>query len=211
MTEQLQKNKEAYLTKVRMIQREGADIEGLISYLERTDFFTAPATANAFRAYEGGLCEQALDRLIELDHICDSSSYTSVSQDSKLIVALFTDFGKIDYFETTAINKKVYTPEGLKSDELGRFNWVSERGYKVKNPEDRFIFGTLGQNAERIITGFIPLTTEESAAIIHLHSTYENPNFNLASVYFNYPLAVLLNAADNFAAFINTRDDAVPF
>lgn len=209
--EQLKNNKELYLTKLNSIKRDGADIDGLINYLEKSDFFSAPATTNAFRAYEGGLCEQALDTLTELNIICEKSSYTGASEDNKLIVALCAGFGKIGYFESSVINKKVYKPGGLKQDELGRFDWESERGWKVKDPKERFVYGTSGQNAERIASMFIPLTIEESAAILHLHDDYENPNFNLASIYFNYPLAVLLNAADKFAAFINTRDDAIPF
>lgn len=209
--EQLQKNKEEYIKKVRGISREGTDIEGLILMLEQSDFFNAPATANAYRAYDGGLCEQALDRALELDRICSYSSYAPVSADSRAIVALFADLGEINYFEPYSINKKVYKPTGSKSDALGNFDWESEKGWKVRDPQNRFLFGTLGQNAERILTNYIPLTTEESAAIIHLHGERENPNFNLSGIYFTYPLSVLLNAADKFAAFINTREDAIPF
>lgn len=204
-------NKERFINLVNKITRPGADLSGLLQMLEKSDFFDAPATTNSFRNYKGGLCEQALTRNINLNKLCEQSAYNKITQDSILITSLFADFGKIKYFEPTIKNKKVYHPSGKKSDELGNYDWVPEEGYTVKDPSTRFIFGTLGQNAERIITEYIPLTTEESAAIIHLHDDYENPNFNLASVYFAYPLAVLLNCADKITAFIDSREDALPF
>lgn len=204
-------NKTKFIDLVNTITRPGADLPGLIQMLEQSDFFDAPATANSFRNYKSGLCEQALVRNINLKHLCEQSAYDKITQDSILITSLFADFGKIRYFEPTIRNKKTYHPSGKKSDELGTYDWVSEEGYAVKDPSTRFIFGTLGQNAERIITEYIPLTTEESAAIIHLHDDYENPNFNLASVYFAYPLAVLLNCADKITSFIDSREDALPF
>lgn len=206
-----QENKEKFLSLVNEIKRPGADLSGLNYMLENSDFFNAPATANSFRNYRGGLCEHALTRYINLKKLCKQSAYDKITQDSILITSLFTDFGKINYFEPTVRNKKVYHPSGKKSDELGTYDWVSEEGYTVKDPSTRYIFGTLGQNAERIITEYIPLTTEESAAIIHLHDDYENPNFNLASVYFAFPLAVLLNCADKITSFIDSREDALPF
>ena len=206
-----EENKVKFLSLLNDIKRPDADISGLINRLENNDFFTAPATANSFRNYKGGLCEHALIRYENLKKLCEQSSYNKITQDSILITSLLADLGKVNYFEPTIKNKKMYHPSGKKSDELGNYDWVSEEGYAVKDPSIRFIFGTLGQNAERIITGYIPLTTEESAAIIHLHDDYENPNFNLASVYFAYPLAVLLNCADKITAFIDSREDILPF
>ena len=206
-----QENKEKFLSLVNEIKRPGADLSGLCYKIENSDFFNAPATTNSFRNYKGGLCEHALTRYINLKNLCEQSTYDKITQDSILITALFADFGKINYFEPTIKNKKTYHSSGKKSDELGNYDWVSEEGYAIKDPSTRFIFGTLGQNAERIITEYIPLTNEESAAIIHLHDDYENPNFNLASLYFAYPLAVLLNCADKITAFIDSREDALPF
>ena len=179
-------NKIKFINLVNTITRPGADLPGLIQMLEQSDFFDAPATANSFRNYKGGLCEQALIRNINLKHLCEQSAYDKITQDSILITSLFTDFGKIKYFEPTVRNKKIYHPSGKKSDELGTYDWVSEEGYTVKDPSTRYIFGTLGQNAERIITEYIPLTTEESAAIIHLHDDYESCMQNSACL-FGFP------------------------
>ena len=83
---------------------------------------------------------------------------------------------------------------------MGKFDWVAEPGYTVRDPALRFVFGTLGQNSERILSEFVPLSNEESAAIINLHADYENPGLNLATIYMNYPFPVSLNVSTNSAS-----------
>ena len=41
------------------IHRDG--LEELLSWLQKSDFFTAPASTKYHGAYEGGLCEHSLD------------------------------------------------------------------------------------------------------------------------------------------------------
>lgn len=207
----IQDNKKRFIELLHEISRPDVDIEGLIASLEKGDFFTAPVTTNSFRNYRGGLCEHSLCRYQELCKIVGACSVPPVEKDSILIAGLLADLGKMNYFEPSVMNRKVYSPTGKKQDEVGNFDWIAEMGWKIKDPRERFIFGSLGQNAERYITEYLPLTQEESAAIIHLHDDYENPNFNLASLYLTYPLAVLLNCADKIAAFLTTREDVLPF
>lgn len=210
-------NKRRFLELLRGINRPGADLDGLISELERGDFFTAPLTERAYRNYEGGLCEHALCRHSRMESLVNESSSVAISRTSELIVSLLADLGRMNYFEKTSRNKKVYSESGKKFDELGKFDWVAESGFTVKDPSERYIFGTMGQNSERLVSQFIPLTDEESASIIHLHANYENPSLNCASVYMKFPLAVLLNSADSLASFIDTKkeevdeDDTIPF
>lgn len=207
----IQENKDRFIKALRKITRPGADIEGLINRLDGGGFFEAPYTTDSFRSYAGGLCEQALCRYVELFSLKDRFDSVGITMDSAIIVGLLADVGKMGYFERNIRNKKVYSPNGKKVDEIGNFDWVAEEGYKVKDPKERFIFGSLCQNSERIITDHIPLTIDESAAIIHLHADYENPNLNLASIYLTYPLAVFANCADKIASFIDTREDSLPF
>ena len=209
--EQIEDNKNRYIELLRQIDRPNSNIEELIKYLEESDFFTAPATTNSFGNYEGGLCEVALNRYTRLISLYDGPRITSIHRNSILITSLLVDLGKINYFDKTIRNKKIYHPSGKKHDEMGDYDWVSEIAYTIKEPQDRYIFGTLGQNAERIITNFIPLSDEESAAIINLHADYENPNLNIASIYFTYPLSVILTCADKLAVFIDSKEDSLPF
>lgn len=196
--------KNRFLELVKSIPREGVD--ELIEYLNSSDFFEAPASLKLHHAYEGGLCRYSLARYGFLTKLIEVSGY-NCSEDSILITGLLASLNKANYFEPTFINKKVYCADGDKRDERGKFRWESEAGYKIKEPEDRFIFGTSGQNAERLITNYVPLRDTESAAIVNLGVTYENPTFNYAAVYKKYPLAALLALADQLAIYFDPGEE----
>lgn len=191
-------NKRCFIERLRVIEREG--IEDLIKFLEDSDFFTAPASPKLFYAKEGGLCAHALARYDILMNIIKVNGWY-IDPQTAAIVGLLSSINKVSYFEEVIMNKKVYRPTGTKKDELGNFSWVSEKGYKVKDAEDRFVFGTSGQNAERLITNYIPLRDEESVAIVNLGVSFENPTFYFGAIYKKYSLACLLNAADSLATF----------
>ena len=56
----IKQQKQEYLSLCReQIQREG--LEDLLSWLQKSDFFSAPASTKFHGAYEGGLCEHSLD------------------------------------------------------------------------------------------------------------------------------------------------------
>lgn len=204
-------DKEKFIELLKRVNRSG--IENLIDFLEKSDFFTAPDSTKSFRAYEGGLCEHALVRYDYLLKLSELSNDQEVVHDdsSYLIVGLLADLSKTNYFEQFISNKKVYAPDGSKHDNMGNFDWVAESAWKVKDAEDRYVFGTLGHNAERMITEFIPLRDEESAAIIHLRSSYENPNLSIIPIYKNYPLAAMLNAAEMLTNYVSLPGDVLPF
>lgn len=191
-------NQIRFLDLISQINREG--VTELKNFLLHSDFFTAPASAKMYYAQEGGLCAHALARYEILTKIIKAMDWCS-DPETIIIIGLLASINKANYFEESIRNKKVYSDTGDKKDELGKFSWVSERGYQVKDPSERFCFGTSGQNAERIITNYIPLKDEESAAIINLGVSYENPTFNFGSVYRQYGLACVLAAADSLATF----------
>ena len=55
MTEEAKKNKEEFISLLRSTNREG--IEDLISFLENSDFFTAPASTRFHGCVESGLLD----------------------------------------------------------------------------------------------------------------------------------------------------------
>ena len=56
----VEKQKQEFLSLCREnIHREG--LEDLLTWLQKSDFFTAPASTRYHGAYEGGLCEHSLD------------------------------------------------------------------------------------------------------------------------------------------------------
>lgn len=188
------------------VQREGAS--DFLNWLENTDFYLAPASPKLYRCYPAGLCEQAL---VRYDILCRLNKMlpTPYESDSIKITGLFGDTNKIDYYESYSVNRKEYSEKGQKQDDVGKFDWVAVTSYRIKESEDRFLFGTAGQNAERLITNYLPLRDEESIAIINKSVPFDNPTFYYGEIYKKYPLAALLHTADELATYVVTKDIAI--
>ena len=67
---------------------------------------------------------------------CDTMPWTA---DTIKIVALFHDISKINNFEQTVRNKKVYSDAGTKQDDVGKYDWKSEVAYTVADVQNRFV------------------------------------------------------------------------
>lgn len=213
--EMIQENRNRFIELVSSIQREDADIDRLLKKLDSSDFFYAPASSIYDGSYVGGLCEHCLrvydyleSLVVKVEASVDESGgveYKRVSkfdEDSLIIVALFHDFRKMNYYEKTVKNKKVYSENGLKQDEVGLFDWVSEVGYKIR--DEKFVYGTDGQTSEFMIRQFIPLTLDESVAIVNCKGDKDGGSAYggaLCEIYKEYPLAVALHCADMMATY----------
>ena len=210
-------NKELFISLISSIGREGADIEGLLKKLENSDFYVAPASATHHNSFPGGLCAHSLNvynMLVSLLNVVyppmiseedgESVSTCPYSEDTVKIVSLLHDFDKMNKYERTVQNKKVYSDSGSKHDEMGRFDWVAVPGFKRRDAKDRFIFGTHGENSLFMVETFFPLSVEERAAILNHHSVYDNPKLDL-SVYDRYPLSCLLHLADMMSTYLLER------
>ena len=139
--------------------------------LEGTDFFQAPASTKYHAAYKGGLCEHSLNvwkNLVDLVNMLGLSD--KIEADSLAIVALCHDLAKINFYTIGVKNQKVYSESGSKTDSIGKFDWVSVPTYTVKDASDRFIYANHEITSEMIARSYIPLTYEESIAILHHHA-----------------------------------------
>ena len=212
--EQIQANKERFLGLIDSITREGVDKERLVKQLTCSDFFEAPASAIYHNSFMGGLCAHSLnvyDTLVDLcramypDDFSDEAGPKSrcpYTDDCLKIVALFHDFDKMNKYEKTVKNQKVYSESGSKYDEMGKYDWVSVPGYKRKEVKDVFTIGTHGENSAYMTETFIPLSVEEHCAILCHHSKYDNPNLDTTGIYSKYHLACLLHTADMLATYV---------
>lgn len=202
--EDILKNKVRFISLLRGIKREGADIDALIKKLESGGFFEAPASSKYHSNFKGGLCYHSLnvyDTAVKINE-AENLDY----EESLLIVALLHDMSKMGFYEEYIQNKKQYSEGGFKYDSMGRFDWVSESAYKVKEASDRYIFGSHGQNSERMVSYFIPLNDSESAAIIwHMGGTDDFKCPDLSCIYNKYPLATILHTADFLSTYIDER------
>lgn len=201
--EQLVKNKEEFISLLNNIQREGANIEGLVKKLEASDFFYAPASTKYHGSFKGGLCRHCLDVHIVLRNLVAQNNL-DIEEESLIICALLHDFSKMNLYEVTNFNKKVYSETGSKSDNGGRFDWVTEQGYKTVDLSERFVYGNHEETSEYMIRQFIPLKLEESVAILHHHGGmgYDSSQTNISDIYQRYPLALMLHLADMTCAYL---------
>lgn len=221
MTEQMIRNKERYLELISSITVPDSDIQGLIKWLEASDFFIAPATTRYHGSYDGGLCAHSLcvyDNLVKLSnmfalipekkwevdeegkyipesaHVVMQSIY---SEDTLKIVALMHDIGKANHFTTFMRN--------VKNEDTGK--WEQRKEFKIREADERFIYGNHEQNSEFIAHSFFPLSVEESSAILnHLGGMGADSSQNIIpTIYTKYSLALLLHMADLVACYIDEK------
>lgn len=210
---QILENKEKFINLLNSVKREGADISGLIKKLENSDFFTAPASTQYHCAYKGGLCYHSLNvyeqlkKLISIEYpkfLPDETGEMKFienykqpfSDDSLIIVALLHDMSKMNFYEIAERNVK---------DENG--NWVKVPYIKVKEAKDRFLFGNHEMNSLYMVETFIPLSIEESTAIIHHMGgkASDSSGEDITPIFNRYSLSILLHTADMLATFITER------
>lgn len=205
--EKIEQNKQEFISLLRAIKREGARIEELISKLENSDFFTAPASTRYHASYKGGLCQHCLNVYNNLMMLNESKNI-GVDNDSIIIVSLLHDLSKMNFFEISYRNKKQYSEYGTKRDAGGNYDWVTEQSYSVISEENRFIYGNHETTSEFMVRTFIPLTVEESVAILHHHGGTgwdSNPD-NTPQVFNRYTLPVLLHCADLIATYEDEKN-----
>lgn len=195
--EQIDANHQEFVDLLRTIEREGANIECLISKLEASDCFSAPASTMYHGAYPGGLVDHSLCVYHNLVSLVNSKHLNeSISMDSVIIVSLLHDMDKVNKYTTYTRN----VPPSASCP-----SWTKEDCYKTKDASDLFMYGNHEQNSEYLVRQFIPLTLEESTAILHHMGgmAFDSAKDNISGVYDKYPLALLLHLADMISSYID--------
>ena len=206
--ERIEQNKQTFIGLINSITRDRARKSELISKLENSDFFTAPASTKYHASYAGGLCEHSLNVYNSAVKLVEAFNLTDViSSDSLLITCLLHDISKMNFYETSYRNKKQYSDYGSKHDDGGRFDWVVEKSYAVIPEENRFLYGNHEETSEFMIRSYMPLSYEESVAILHHHAgmSWDCAKDNLSAILNRYPLATILHLADMASCYILER------
>lgn len=199
----LERNKNDFIELIKGVERLSEEQSNYIIYfLNENGFFTAPASTNYHSCFDGGLCWHSLcvyNRLLQL-------AGNNYDLDTIIIISLLHDIDKMFTYQRTAKNEKVYSENGSKYDELGRFDWVSKLSWARKPVENRFVFGTHGQNCAYLVSKLVPLTDDEYSAIVnHMGGMEEGavPSVVLSEVFNRNKLALLLHTADMLATYVN--------
>lgn len=195
-------DKERFLDLVRTnVKRDG--VENLIDYLEKSDFFRAPASTKYHNSVEGGLCNHSLhvyDRLV--NHWKNDG--LDLNLETITIAALFHDLCKTNFYKKTFRNVKVYNDAGSKEDAGGRFDWEVQPSYEV---EEKFIYGH-GEKSVFMLMNYIKLDPYEAQAIrYHMGGIeYGRPlDSNAMKVFETNELALYLYISDMEATYRDER------
>lgn len=180
-------SKEQFLATFELIKRPGK--EKLLEYIEKTDFFVAPASTRFHGAYPLGLVEHTLNVFKRMQ------KHKQYSLETLAIVSLFHDVCKADFY--TVDFKNVKQPNGT---------WTKEPYYTVN---DKLPIGNHGDKSVFIVSRFIQLSAEEIAAIrYHMGAFQEGDIKNIGNVFEKYPLAMYLHIADMEATYLDEKRDS---
>lgn len=179
--------KEDFIKLLRTIKREG--IEDVITFLEKSDFFKAPASTRFHGSHEGGLMEHSMKVYEILVHkVNNCIEPIDVSSETLIIITLLHDICKTNFYKVDYRNAK---------NEFGE--WVKVPYYTI---EDTIPYGH-GEKSVMMITEFMKLTSEEKYCI-RWHMGFTEPKELYGSIgeaYKKYPLALLLHEADLEASY----------
>lgn len=186
------------------VHRDGSD--QLLSYLERSDFFTAPASTRFHLSCEGGLCIHSLnvyDRLVQLlDNQADKERCFPAGvpneeiNETVAIAALLHDLCKIHFYQPGTRN--------VKNPDTGR--WETVPTYVI---DERFPIGH-GEKTNFIIQNYMKLKPEEAIAIRWHMGEFDNAvkggDKSLNKAWEKYPLSFMLHMADMMASHLDEVD-----
>ena len=191
---------------LRSTKREG--IEGLIAFIRKSDFYTAPASTKYHSCHKGGLLEHSLnvyDRFIEKFKDDLWAEKVDVDKDSLIIIALLHDLCKCWFYGTELKNKKIYSDTGKKSDSNGRFDWETVPMYIV---DDKFPMGH-GEKSMYLAERFIRLSKTEAMAIRwHMLWTEPKEYYNtIGNAIKLYPIILALHEADMESTYLLEKEE----
>lgn len=168
------------------IKRFGSD--SLLSWLENSDFFTAPASTRFHGAHEGGLLEHSLNVYKCLNaELAAHSMQEDYPEETISIVSLLHDVCKIDFY------KKDY--RNVKNKDTGK--WEQKEVFVI---EEAFPFGDHADKSIILLQDFMQLSPDEIFAIRAHMGGWDNAvkggSGFVGKIFERSKLALLLHVAD---------------
>ncbi len=162
----------------------------LLEWIQKTDFFNAPASTKFHCACEHGLVMHSVsvfNTMMEKHFDEDTDSLESFA-----ICALLHDLCKAQFYKVSTRN--------VKNDETGQ--WEKVPYYSV---EDSFPYGH-GEKSVFLIERFMRLKLEEAMAIRwHMGGFDDNSGYAISQAYERYPLAVKLHLSDLESTYLREK------
>jgi len=171
------------------ITRAGSD--DLLNWLDKTDFFTAPASTRFHGAFPEGLVIHSLN-VYDILSTREFSDKHEENPESVAICALLHDLCKAEFY--------VESTRNIKNQQTGK--WESVPYYTI---DDKYPFGH-GEKSVYLIERFFKLKPAEAIAIRwHMGGFDDNSRvggYNVANAFEKYPLATKLHLADLEATYL---------
>jgi len=181
------------------VNRPGAD--KLLEWLEKSDFFDAPASSKFHLAEPGGLCKHSIHVFNNLKKLVrdwvgpENVPIGGTSMESVAICGLLHDVCKANFYKVEMRNRK---------NENGQ--WEQYPFYVI---DYQLPYGH-GEKSVYIISGFMRLTREEAMAIRwHMGSWVEGEARDAGNAFAKYPLSMMTHFADMMATNIDEVETTV--
>lgn len=164
----------------------------LLAWLQKTDFFIAPASTKFHCACLGGLAQHSVSvyRVMREKHFEEGDS-----EESFAICALLHDVCKAQFYKKGMHN--------VKNDETGQ--WERRPYYTI---EDSFPYGH-GEKSVFLIERFMRLKTSEAMAIRWHMGGFDDAVkggcFSISQAFEKYPLAVKLHLSDLESTYLREK------
>lgn len=160
------------------IKRKGMD--KLLKYMEKSDFFTAPASTKFHGNYKGGLAAHSLLVYKEFDALAERHG-SKLPSENRIIAAICHDFCKIGVYRKTEAKK-------------------GKAPAKPYQFDDEYPLGH-GEKSLLLVSRYIEPTLEESLLIRwHMGGYDQNYEINSEKVKKLCPEIVFLQSADRIAS-----------
>ena len=177
-------NKERFISLLKTTNRAG--IDKIITWLESTDFFEAPASTQYHENYTGGLCEHSL-KVYDTFEILHKTFDINMNISSIILMSLLHDVCKAN----------CYTKE-KKNVKIGQ-NWTQVDYWKFDDDNP------LGHGHKSVILlqqhGLTLNDLEIQSIITHMNGYDKSDLFNASNVYNKKDLTIWLHVADFIATY----------
>lgn len=162
--------KEEIIKELSSIQRDG--VNNLIDYLEKSTFFSDPASVNKHNNYEGGLAEHSYNVFKNLEKYKVIYPELNDLSDSIKLVGLLHDISYVGCFQKSTKNLPLKGSDGKnKRGENGKIIFVEKESFDFY-PENQLPYPH-GHLSTIILKQFIKLTKLEDLAIVW-QNAYQN-------------------------------------
>lgn len=187
------------------IKRAGAD--KFLEWLNKTDFFTAPASTRYHLAEPGGLVAHSVhvyerlrslylaEKINDLKDCGDAvaAGLSDAEEETIAICGLLHDICKVNFYKAGTRN--------VKNETTGQ--WEKVPCYTI---EDQLPYGH-GEKSVYIICGFMRLTREEAMAIRwHMGPWQDGEKQNAGAAFGKFSLALLTHMADMQATYLDEAE-----